>query len=61
MNAPLSREALQQDKLKALLDALTKKVVVNGAGAVVLAARNMYTDPAIFELEVEDMIEGDGI
>ncbi|MDO8313940.1 MAG: aromatic ring-hydroxylating dioxygenase subunit alpha [Rugosibacter sp.] len=58
MNAPLSREALQQDKLKALLDDLENKVVVSGPGDVVLGARNIYTDPAIFDLELEHMIEG---
>lgn len=58
MNAPLSREALQQDKLKALLDDLANKVVVSGEGDVVLGARNIYTDQTIFDLELEHMIEG---
>lgn len=58
MNAPLSLEAMQQDTLKALLDDLANRVVINGPGDVVLAARNIYTDPAIFELELEHMIEG---
>lgn len=58
MNVPLSRETLQQDKLKTLLDDLENKVVVTGPGDVVLGARNIYTDPAIFELELEHMIEG---
>ncbi|MDO9450101.1 MAG: hypothetical protein Q7J21_06435, partial [Rugosibacter sp.] len=58
MNAPLSREALKQGKLKELLSDLETKVVVSGPGDVVLGARNIYTDPAIFELELEHMIEG---
>jgi benzoate/toluate 1,2-dioxygenase alpha subunit len=58
MNAPLSYDALQQDHLQALLDELKNKAVVHGSGNVVLGARNIYTDPGIFALEMEHMIEG---
>ncbi|MDO9449207.1 MAG: hypothetical protein Q7J21_01875, partial [Rugosibacter sp.] len=58
MNAPLSADALKQDKLRQLLGDLETRVVVNGPGDIVLGARNIYTDPALFELELEHMIEG---
>jgi benzoate/toluate 1,2-dioxygenase alpha subunit len=58
MNAPLSAEGLQADKLKQLLDDLQERIVVNGPGNVTLGARNIYTDPALFELELEHIIEG---
>ncbi len=58
MNAPLSADALKQDKLRQLLSDLENRVVVNGPGDIVLGARNIYTDPALFELELEHMIEG---
>jgi len=58
MNAPLSADALKQDKLRQLLSDLENRVVVNGPGDIALGARNIYTDPALFELELEHMIEG---
>ena len=58
MNAPLSADALKQDKLRQLLSDLETRVVINGPGDIVLGARNIYTDPALFELELEHMIEG---
>lgn len=58
MNAPLSADSLKQNKLHQLLRELESQVVVNGPGDIVLGARNIYTDPALFELELEYMIEG---
>jgi benzoate/toluate 1,2-dioxygenase alpha subunit len=58
MNAPLSADSLKQGKLHQLLRDLESQVVVNGPGDIVLGARNIYTDPALFELELEYMIEG---
>jgi len=58
MNAPLSADALKQDKLRQLLSDLENRVVVNGPGDIALGARNIYTDPALFELELEHLIEG---
>jgi benzoate/toluate 1,2-dioxygenase alpha subunit len=58
MNAPLSADALKQDKLRQLLSDLENQIVVNGPGDIVLGARNIYTDPALFELELEHLIEG---
>ncbi len=58
MNAPLSADALKQDKLRQLLSDLENRVVVNGPGDIALGARNIYTDPTLFELELEHLIEG---
>ena len=58
MNAPISADALKQDKLHQLLSDLKDRVIVNGPGDVVFGARNIYTDQALFELELEHMIEG---
>ena len=58
MNAPLSADALKQDKLRQLLGDLENRVVVSGPGDITLGARNIYTDQALFELELEHMIEG---
>ena len=49
MNAPISADALKQDKLHQLLNDLKDRVIVNGPGDVVFGARNIYTDQALFE------------
>jgi len=58
MNAPLPVEGLDVDKLGQMLEDLQQRVVVQGPGNVTLGARNIYTDPALFELELEHIIEG---
>ncbi|AJP49402.1 benzene 1,2-dioxygenase [Rugosibacter aromaticivorans] len=44
--------------MRQLLSDLENRVVVNGPGDIALGARNIYTDPTLFELELEHLIEG---